>query len=619
VQVVLARAEERVSKARVHLCMDASIIVLSDSEPASDVPEWVSGDDVASTSGADNESVGFRRERPSPVCHEAQVARCSAALRGESSAGQEHLREDHPRWLKELSKRLELYLNLDFQRRVEEDELPSSDLEGEFSALSLDVRPEKSQTDQLALELAQSRTQSASKTQKTYEWETDRYEINTALRDRSFSSPTRLEHSQYTDTSVAFQLGMCEHASQESVAKRKYAREHYAKGCVQECLAGVRKIGTRTPVSDTSLSTMCRSGSIVMPHTAIRWKTSHMTMIIRCTEPTQKLYKELVPPTGSRLFMEPLPVEMDSSVVAVIQWQANALKSASSSAHGSTKHAIVETLLPFVVICVEGTGFLARGADRTHVRTLVKAVTHMCVEGTKTEILIRYTNPSESLARSVQPPRRGRHAHRQGTSAAPSRGCGMTRQFVEMQFVKLSTYFVEECGIDLTCVTSIDHELEYISALSEALLELPLELEPQPNGAFRIQYAPEDLDLQAAARSDSLRRKKSVLRERQPSETELECMPNIDKRILLQLFLSSIPFVSEDTANAISTAYPSLGALYRAYESCPDDQTRRALLAKIPVQRSIGAGRVRRIGPALSGRIFELIWRKRGESLVSLR
>lgn len=127
-QVVLARAEERVSKARVHLCMDASIIVLSDSEPASDVPEWVSGDDVASTSGADNESVGFRCERPSPVCHEAQVARCSAALRGESSADQEHLREDHPRWLKELSKRLELYLNLDFQRRVEEDELPSSDL-----------------------------------------------------------------------------------------------------------------------------------------------------------------------------------------------------------------------------------------------------------------------------------------------------------------------------------------------------------------------------------------------------------------------------------------------------------------------------------------------------------
>ncbi|XP_050293506.1 crossover junction endonuclease EME1 [Anthonomus grandis grandis] len=74
-------------------------------------------------------------------------------------------------------------------------------------------------------------------------------------------------------------------------------------------------------------------------------------------------------------------------------------------------------------------------------------------------------------------------------------------------------------------------------------------------------------------------------------------------------FLRMFPLVNLETAEAITSAYPTMNALIQAYKQCETPEEGEKMLQDLPVRRAAGPlGAQRRLGPELSKKVYKFFY-----------
>ncbi|KAK4538784.1 hypothetical protein CDCA_CDCA20G4809 [Cyanidium caldarium] len=240
--------------------------------------------------------------------------------------------------------------------------------------------------------------------------------------------------------------------------------------------------------------------------------------------------------------------------------------------------------LPYVILRLDAPTFLqllaspaAREAEARLVRTAFP-------EPVRVEWVV------ESLGQAMKRAQRRQATHVRGPSMP------LTPQTLARVRVQL----LQRHRIDLLCLPSWRDTAAHISGIDEALA--------------LAQYSDDVMDAtdtlpfcRPIVAADTPMLTQRPVRRAPDSPTATS--PRAKSRALLRM-LQCIPRVSAAPAKAIVARYPSVRALYRAYEQCDDDHARRRLLQDLLLRDQ------RRLGPALSERICRVFWAREGHTAV---
>jgi hypothetical protein len=312
----------------------------------------------------------------------------------------------------------------------------------------------------------------------------------------------------------------------------------------------------------------------------------------------------------------------------LIEWQMTEMKSVVGNRRSRLRIAMPNVPLPIVVVCFCHRSFMEFSKNLSNLEKLLKQLSEIYSKDTRIEILVtrfysRFDGDNGYGSASTSQSK----LSTKGVTCAKIRSTS-NQQNIEPCLTAVAAFLLQQHGVDLICVEDTDQARNYLVAVSRSLLTIPFEPVTQPDGVASLRFAAKETDLQLIMSSSLHQQKRSMLAERR-AETALETenqhstiatdpTRSSDKRQLMEHFLAAVPRVSAGAAKAISSEYSSLRALYRAYESCSDEGARQKLLSNIYIQGGSGSAGTRRLGPALSNILYQVLWLRRGEHVLHI-
>ena len=240
--------------------------------------------------------------------------------------------------------------------------------------------------------------------------------------------------------------------------------------------------------------------------------------------------------------------------------------------------------LPYVILRLDASTFLQLLASPAALEAEARLVRTAFPEPVRVEWVV------EALGQAMKRAQRRQATRVRGPSIP------LTPQTLARARVRL----LQRHRIDLLCLPSWHDTAAHISGIDGALALAPYS-DDVVGATVTLQFC------RPIVEADT-----PVLTQRPPRrapDSPTATSPRAKSRALLRM-LQCIPRVSAAPARAIVAQYPSVRALYRAYEQCDDDHARRRLLQDLLLRDQ------RRLGPALSERIYRVFWARDGHTTV---